>query len=737
MISEMLPKGFIMREFSFQSLFHHFYANKLLFLAWMVAWLLPWGSWLAYDGNIFIVFLLDMLRLSLALGLFLLPGILLYWLILPSDDLSKMFSWFLLPIGFVFSTLMVSVLGLLGRVIGMPFGLVKALFALVGFLGILLLQMKSPCLWKRLIEQGRKPFFLSPFLVVALLFVTLMNFNGSFLIDDFTYLAYLTHWQHVPSLDFREVIFGTLHDDPARFWFSVYPMTQALLSDLSGIPGVLLLGNYLEFYLMPVAVFALYFQAHTLRLSRHWAGFAVLAHIILLAWIVGAHGPTGTWFYQSMSADKVSATFIFMPVLLGFSFCFFETPDRRTLIFVFLTGLAISVTHPVILFIVSLLLAGIWLVAVLVKKVPWHSLLIVVIFILVWTLPYIGVRLSGHPSISRVPYSGEQARETPGVWLFVDVREDGLYTIPLELLNLYDFLQDENGTSSDFANLYQVFRGLPWGILLLAGLIAAIRLRAGWVEVYLAVSTAVISLALIPHTAWILGLFTSARLLSRVAWFAPLGLSLVFLIILGRKYFVQFLCHHWLEERRIGAVCASLRKRALLWTSAILLLMGLISPLSVVVLTDLPAFFDTLRLNQRLVEVGYFLGKNHQEHVVVVTLGESGKWDNYLPGLSHLAVPVSFRGETHILEVKYFFSLKELIARKEDSQRLRSFSPEVTLRERLKLLEKYDVRYVLAGQDQAQAYALLLNRDAQILQSVYENELFVLFSVSYDAVSMP
>jgi hypothetical protein len=727
-----------MRESSFRSLFHQFYANKLLLFAWVVAWLFPWGHWLAYDGNLFIVFLMDMLRLGLALGLFLLPGIALYWLILPVDDVPKTFSLALIPIGFVFSTLMIGVLGLLGRVTGMPFIFLKILFSLAGFLGILLVQMKALPSLNKFIEKSRSQLFLSPFLVVALLFVTLINFHSShFFIDDWTYLAYLTQWQYASSLDFREVIFGTHFDDPARFWFSLYPMSQALLADLGGIPGILLLGNYLEFYLMPIAVFAQYFAGRTLGLSRHNAGFAVLAHVIFLTWIFAPNLPVGTWFYQSMSEDKVSAAFIFSPVLISFALRFFQSPNRRNLILMFLAGLGITFTHPIILFLVSCIVAGMFLVAAILRKTSWQSLAVVFVFILVWAAPYLGVRFSGHSSVSRVTYSGEQARDTLTVWMHLNIREDGSYSITPELLNFIDFRLIEIELPAGIDESYQVIRFLPWIMILLAGLIAALRLQQGWLNYYLAVSVVAISLALIPYTAWILGLFTSARLLSRISWFAPLGLSLVFLIEAGWVCFSGWLHRLWPGERKVSVFLGAVRKRATFFGLTICLVIGLISPLSLTVLTNFPAFFESLRFHQQLARVGEFMREQNFDNVVVISLDESGVLDNYLPGIAHVIVPVSFREEVHSFEVKYFFSLEELMARQEDAHRLRSFSPDVSLDERLVLLDRYNVQYILAEQDQAQAYALLLNQNARILKPVYENELFVLFSVLRDAMSVP
>lgn len=727
-----------MNTFSFQSFLHHLGPNKIVVFAWIVAWLLPWGQWLAYEGDLWLVFLMDMLRLGLSMGLFLMPGVIFYWLIARTKEIQVTFSWSLIPIGFVFSVFMVGVFGLLGRFLGLPFSIVKLLFAFIGILFFFFAQRKYHFYWSELFRHDAKPFASSVLLLVALLFVTFINFHSfHFFIDDWTYLAYLTHWQYAPTLDFRDVVFGTQFDDPARFWFSLYPMSQALLSDVSGIPGILLLGNYLEFYLMPIAVFALYFLGRTLGFSRHNAGFAALAQVIFLAWIFGPNLPVGTWFYQSMSEDKVSAAFIFSPVLISFALRFFQSQNRRNLTLMFVAGLGITFTHPIILFLVSCIVAGMFLVAAILRKTSWQFLIVVFVFILVWAAPYLGVRFSGHPSVSRVTYSGEQARDTLTVWMHLNIREDGSYSITPELLNFIDFRLIDIDLPSGVGELYQVIRFFPWVVIGLAGLIAMLRLQQGWLNHYLAVSVVAISLALIPYTSWILGLFTSARLLSRISWFAPLGLSLVFLIDAGWAWFSGWLHRLWPGERKVSIFLGAVRKRAIFFGLTIFFVIGAMSPLFLTVLTHFSAFFESLRFHQQLTQVGEFMRERHVENVVVVSLDEHGVLDNFLPGIAHLIVPVSFREESHGFEVKYFFSQEELMARQEDAHRLRSFSPDVSLEERLMLLDRRNVQYILAEQGQAQAYALLLNREAQILQPVYENELFVLLSVSRDATSVP
>src|SRR3989337_2279030 len=120
----------------------------------------------------------------------------------------------------------------------------------------------------------------NPPLLLAFIFAALMTFNDYlFFIDDTSYLAYLTNWQYSTHLGFKNIVHEANVTENVRFWLAMFPMSQALLADLSGVPGILLLGSYLELFLVPIAVNASYYFARTLGLSRKASGFSVLIQL--------------------------------------------------------------------------------------------------------------------------------------------------------------------------------------------------------------------------------------------------------------------------------------------------------------------------------------------------------------------------------------------------------------------------------------------------------------------------
>ena len=168
-----------------------------------------------------------MIRLGAALLAFMLPGALLY--ILANDEKnSKPLLPGIIPIGFTFSVLIIAVIGLIGRIMGLSFALVKYIFALIGFVELILFPLIKPSF--SLSKNGLLTSFhiglRNPPLILALVLTTLITFNDSlFFIDDTTYLAYLTNWQHSSLLGFKNIVHDLDAIEFVRFWLAMYPMS--------------------------------------------------------------------------------------------------------------------------------------------------------------------------------------------------------------------------------------------------------------------------------------------------------------------------------------------------------------------------------------------------------------------------------------------------------------------------------------------------------------------------------
>lgn len=702
--------------------------KQILFplLGWILFWVIPWGKILKYEGNIFLTIISDVIRLSIALSLFLLPGVLFY-LLLSRSKRNLSVSFTLIPIGFTFSTLLIGLIGLAGRFLGFSFELVKFIFAFVGLVELIALTKIYPELFHPSlgVYSGLRNSLNNPPLWAALFFGVLFLINASlFFIDDWSYLAYLTNWQYSTHLNFTEIIFGTTSTDLARFWLALYPMGQALLSDLSGVPGILLLGHYLEIFLVMIANLAMYYFARTLGLSRRSAGFSVLVHIALLGWIVGGgHNPVGFWFLLHMAEDKVSATFILAPVLFSLLFNLIHRPDKQNYWLVLLAGIGLTLTHPVTLLYVIFIVCGVVIVSWLMRRITWVNIIKIIIAILVWTLPYMVVRFSNHPSIATIPYDAEHAKGGLTVDILLNIRSDGLYGMSPGVLMFLDA-----NVNPDIYIGYQWFRSIPIIITMIAGLIALAKIKQGDVYLYILVSATIVLLALIPYTGRLLGYIVSARMLFRASWFAPLGLGVVAILIVCSDFVTKSISqisksshHRWLEKPLTG-----LYSRLPMLGFTFFVMVGLASPSTWLVTNHAPILIPTWNFYRQLAEVGDYMSKNNSKKVTVITLNDT---DDFLPGVSAKAIPVTFREKAGGAAIHYFFTDQEFEERINESDIIQSLDPLVPVSDRIPIIKKYKIKYILADTWQANQFMTIMNSGDKLIEPVFRTDDFELFEV--------
>jgi len=682
-------------------------------LAWFLLWILPWGRFTSFEGNLYLIFFVDMLKLGVALGMFILPGALLYILLRQEND--PLFEpWGILPIGFALSVTIIAVIGILGRLLGFSFVLVKNIFMLIGLGELILSAFFKPnfAIRKEYFLESFRSILNNPPLLLALVLAALLTFHDYlFFIDDTTYLAYLTNWQHASHLGFKNIIHDADVMEHARFWLAMYPMGQALLSDLSGVPGILLMSSYLELYLVPMAALTSYWFARTLGLSRRAAGFSVLIQVALYSWMVGDQWPVGTWFYQSLAEDKVSAVFFLSPVFFVFVLRFIRNPTINNIILVFLSGTGIMLTHPVILFLLCAIALGIGFFSWVSKQSTWRAVVQLLLIFACLTLPYAVIRLSDSSGEVSGPYNGKEASSTFQIERYTNVMSDVYYGLNPGVLKFLD-IQPENRVY--FA--YQFVRVIPIVLVLLAGILALAKLKNGPLHWYVSSSALLVFLAALPYTGWIIGYFVSARMISRASWFSPLGLAAAL---------VSISLLDWLKSKP-GIEPGRLAKlHKTLALSGFVFSFILISPFLLSNnLPRLPAYFETLAYNKQLAQIGAYIDRNTAGQVTVIALDY---WDTQLlPGVASHAVLISFREELDYNGFNNFMSLDEIHDRIYASNTIRSLEPTIPPEEKCNLIKKYNVKFVVARSDKAEDYGNLVSACGMTTEVAFETEELVL-----------
>lgn len=679
-------------------------------LGWVLMMIVPWTDLPRPSGSMYLLFASDMFCLAIALTLFIFPGLGLYLYIKKYDnDIEETIG--LLSIGFALSVLIVAALGLGGRVLGLSFVTVRAMFTLSGALILIFLLPRYEGAGSTISSFVNSSIGLlkNPPLLLALILSFLFSIHDYlFFLDDATYGAYLTNWQYSSQLGFQNLIHDPSTTEHIRFWLALFPMSQALIADLSGIPGLLLLGNYLELLLVPLSVLTLYWCGQKLGLSHRASGFSVLVQVVLFVYIQGIERPIGRWFYQSLSEDKVAAVFLLSPVLFIFVINYLRGPTRRNLLLVLLCGFGLMLTHPVILLMACIISLGVSVLAWCGGLAPLRCIApLGIVFVLVMS-PFMVIRAIDNAGHFGGPYNVVQVADTYEIDLYVNIINEKYYGINPGVLEFSDLPLD--GSAHE---LYQLVRTLPIIILLAGCALALTRIKQAPLSWYIASVNGTIFLALLPYTGWMLGLFTSARLLYRIAWFAPLGFSFILLLLSMRGWLIG----------RIGRGSTS----RLSFLGLLLCVLLATPTLIFTVIPRVPAYFQLLTRNHQLSQIGVHIDSVSNKPETVIALDYSDL--QLIPTISSRSLLISFREEQEYNGFNNFMSLQQVHDRIEDSNILRSLDSDVPSSVRCELLRKHEVKYVLVREGHSADYKKLIQACGMILVPDFVTDDYILFRV--------
>lgn len=660
-----------------------FNKNKfpLFILMWIFLYFAPWATWMGR---------FPWIQMGVSIIIFALPGVAasLYLAGKRFTLLSHFIS------GMAISIFFVGVLGLLGRILHLPFDFIKPMFFLAGVVVFLLIKKysHSDYQWYRPIRFSVVTFVLLAFVLVFA--ITLSFLDQSVVGDDLSYLAYLTNWQHAQALDFREVIFNTGSADSIRFWLAMFPMNLAFLSEISNLHGILLIGLYLEPFFVTIAILSAYSLYEDLLRSEYLAISALLLQFMFLVLRNGVIY-SGVIFFNHLAHDKAFAGFILVPIFFLAIFYFVESFNARSGILVFCVGLSLALTHPVTLAF-AIFIAGIYAGIVMVAKKEYKKL--------AFTFAILGLIIT--------PVASMRVIESPAVRHYLpflnSIKLKGVFDLE-SALNVNKGIDSKilyiNGTPFygfnldivrigsaivEGGNVIQAF--FSWSYLWLLGfgfLWSLFNLKKNAIAPFIAATSFLVLLATIPYTGWLVGYFVSARLLLRASWMMQFGLIGTLLLFECIKYVLY-------KVRRHDQVQISVDR--VVW--------GIITTISLVAisyfyvpyvsrggwrpLTTLNQYRNNL---QSLGRLGEYIENNISAASVFVA--PAGLRD-YLPGISSKSKVVFFREKQ--------FSLYPVEMGKIDL--ISSPDASVNITDIVNTLTEYHINYILTKNSSLKDYYL-------------------------------
>jgi hypothetical protein len=647
---------------------HRFRENPLLLLPllWILLWTIPWASWL--DS-------LPWIRAGIGILIFSVPGTVISLLLM--DKRLTLAAHF--TSGLALSILLVSCLGLLGRIFGLPYAFVVPFFAVSGVIALIGLFNHS-----RSEHLLYKPQIISMVPLLLLLFMFLFsiitNLQSRFGGDDYSYLAYLTNWQHAEPLNFQEVVFGAGELDSPRFWLAMFPMSLAFLATISDVHGLLLLGLYLEPFLVVIAILAAYNLFEDFLKEEHLVISAVFLHFTFFILLQESRQP-GSVFFVRLSEDKAFAAFILAPVFFLAVRHFLESFTSRSGIFLFLIGSSLAFTHPIILAYGVLIASGFIGIVTLMER-DYRKFGVGITLLMITLLPSIFLRFIDGPLTTRYAINLQSALDAYGTGetRFSYIEGTPFYGFDLERIRIQKItLQDEN--------LLAVFFSWSYLWLLVIGFVWSLfNLKKKRIAPFIAATSLLVLLCGIPYTGWLVGYFVSAGMLWRSPWLLPMGLIGVTLFREALKLVINKVSFAHTADSISGWSILSLTSLV-----CILLITHFSIPKYEPTSSPLSGLNSYRNELARLAALGNYLENNIEQPSVFVAPLEVM---NYLPGLSSKAKVVFFRTDAftaHSVDMEEIGSIL-------------SQDVSIPVNQRMNILRNYRINYILSEDDALREY---------------------------------
>lgn len=497
--------------------------------------------------------------------------------------------------------------------------------------------------------------------------------------DDLAYLAHLTNWQNMPNLNFSDVYFDANKIESTRFWIVSTPFSQAFLADIGNIPGLILLSGYYEPFLAFISIVCFYDLARTLGVSHYSAMTSVVVQIAFMA-LLSEYLHPGAPFFHQLSTDKATAAFILAPVFISHAIQLLGQSKKGLAINFLLSGTSLSFMHPIISAFAVFIVGTISIFGLKRDNFKKHG---IVILLAIMTLtPQIGVRLIDHEAQPKIPNNINSIEQSTGIEnMITRLGNTHFYGFNPKILEMRIPYQERLPFPSKLTSLIWII------IPILTTFVSLKGVKTNYLKQYILATTLLVALAGIPFTGWILSYFVSAWMLERTTWLYPFGISAIFLM------------HAFREKTRSGTYLNSCRirthekldigfasiGRTSVWVVSIMLILLVMREQG---LPDISRLQSSTRRYQELALIGQHIDQNTSRPVNVVG---SDELNDFIPALSWKAKVISYRPEDKAYP--YFFSETEKVKRWSDRQAI--LSKETPANERMKIIEKYDIRYVL------------------------------------------
>lgn len=371
-------------------------------------------------------------------------------------------------------------------------------------------------------------------------------------------------------------------------------------------------------------------------------------------------------------------------------------------------SLCLSAVHPVI-FAYAAFIAGL-AVFITVKKPDFLKRVLVVGLILgLGLLPQVAIRMANHPS-NKIYAAPEALVQSDDAKQMISYQEGSIF-YGFNPAILKARIPDQPLSVNP---LFDIFSGYAWlGIPLLSAALAVKSFGKETLAAHLLASITLPALAGIPFTGWLIGLFFTPWMLERTTWLYPFGISTVFLLncIKGP------LAAKSPSIKGKGFAYSTLYLTTLLCGGIIFLYMQE---------NHVPDFQRFDRRSQRYEELsrlGMDLDRASTSSFRIIGTDEI---NDFIPTFSVKGKLISYRPSDPTYS--YFIPTAEHRQRVADRQAI--FSDSTAPPEKLSLIQKYQIKYLLIKTDELDNIKKLINSYPQIFKKAFQTRNYLIIEVN-------
>ena len=628
------------------------------------------------------------LRLSFGLLAFVAPGG-YFFVLFPARD-----SWDLIDVlgyGFGFSVALITLLGLITRTLALSIETVEFIWHLLGLLGLAAVARRFRSAPPVTMEISAAVLVIA---VVTATLVALYAYSSFFAVattdDQNRHHAAVNGFLRDEPLGWSEPYYETGNPIADRMYLTYWVLAKALVVEISGVP-ILLARFFINPFAMIMTVAGMYVYARNLQHGRKMSLVYMLLGLLAYS-LVTSFGPqAGSQFFVRPLLDKVLAAFTLAPIAISSAYLYAVSRQKRALIAFALTLFATAFTHSILGGFAAVII-GLWcLIRLITEPEARANAVQLGVLTLLIMAPAAFLRLT---TAERTIYNFGDASEEADARFFV-------FDTVNPLLGGDKYYAIDSRTAGDLTY-----------ILIALTLVAALARRLDARSKLMLAYALAVCVGLFPYTAWIYGRLVSIAHVSRVLWLIPYGYLLGFALETG----YAFLDPRPMTANQYPRLRSHDRALALLAVVALPVTLNFLhSNQRVDFSRDI---VNATRVEAELLEIADYIDSHHEERVWVATSMETT--------MRSLAIAMHWKviGLSRFTpeRMAYYSNLPIEQVEMQTSDNELLFEADVAVEQKLAVIDRYGIDYLLFPKGYAWMVDALYQRDKERYELVYSGE---------------